>query len=103
MRHYRYDCQEHSYLSDHLPCPHCAGRDTLMENANALSTGMGEKVYYMGASSLGKRDSLRTTLDAAIKDCSDFLASNPSCKERYIVKVVKVVKRNPPPVLVEDV
>ena len=94
---YRYDCPEHRYLSDDKPCPECKDNDYVFPG------DMGEKKYYMGVSSLGSRDTLRKTLDEAVQECATYLTNNPNCKERYIVKVVKRVRRNPPPVVVEDV
>lgn len=62
-----------------------------------------DKKYYMGASSIGPKDTLRKTLDEAMQECEHYLANNPTCKERYIVKIIKRVRRNPPPIIVEDV
>ncbi len=97
MRDYKYDCPGHEYLSDEKSCPKCDITD------NIPPKDMGEKRYYMGAASISSRDHLRKTLDDAVQECSTYLTNNPTCKERYIVKVIKRVKRNPPPVIIEDV
>jgi len=64
---------------------------------------LGDKKYYMGALLLAPDSPMLKTLDEAIRDCTKYLSNNLNVEERYIVEVIKVVKRVPPPVIVEDV
>lgn len=64
---------------------------------------LGDKKYYMGTLSLHPDSVMLKTLDDAVEDCSKYLTANPNIDERYIVKVVKIVRRKSLPVIIEDI
>jgi hypothetical protein len=64
------------------------------------------KRFYMGTNHIGpkgKADGFLKLLSEAIEDAKEYLESNPECEERYIVEVVKVVRRERVPIVVESI
>lgn len=59
--------------------------------------------YYMGALSIRNGNPPLKLVSEAIQEAKQFLAEHPNCNERYIVEVIKVVRRAEVPVIVEDV
>lgn len=47
-------------------------------------------------------DSFVKSLDDAIEDAKSYLEENSSCEARYIVEIVKIVKRETVPIVVKD-
>lgn len=59
--------------------------------------------FYMGAASLREGNPPLKLMSEAIQEAKDYLSNHPECEERYIVQVVKVVRRASVPCIVEDV
>ncbi len=62
-----------------------------------------DKRFYVGSEAIKPGAAFLKTIEEAIDDAQRYFANNPTATTRYIVKVVKVVRRNPPPVIIEDV
>lgn len=59
--------------------------------------------FYMGSMSLRNGNPPLKLVSEAIEEAKNFLRDHPDCNERFVVKVVKVVRRAEVPVIVEDV
>jgi hypothetical protein len=63
------------------------------------------KKFYVAADRVTSygADWCHPTLEGAIKHAEKLLEQEPGTKAKYIVKIIKVVKRRNMPVIVEDV
>uniref|UniRef100_A0A6M3LCL9 Uncharacterized protein n=1 Tax=viral metagenome TaxID=1070528 RepID=A0A6M3LCL9_9ZZZZ len=60
-----------------------------------------QKKYYVGSEAISINEKYMGTLEEAIEKAKDWVSANG--RERYIVKVVKVVKPASRPIIVESV
>lgn len=62
------------------------------------------KRFYMGTSGITPNNTeLLKTLAEATNQAREYLEDNPSCEERYIVEVIRVVRRERTPIVIADV
>jgi hypothetical protein len=59
--------------------------------------------YYMGASTITADSKYLKNLSEAIAEAETYIRTHPECRERLIVKVVHIVRREDPPLTIIDV